>query len=122
MDTREHHGGINEDDKMDVSTVIGNINTSETSPITALQKRTSSETSPDESDSTKFDRRKCSSVDRFDPWHVYGYIAKRSTLCCELAQILTQVSCTGRVNVKVFSLRSLIFMCWSSGITVLLSL
>ena len=94
----------NEDDRTNISADAGNINATETpSPITAVQRRTSCATSPNESDPSKWDKQECFAANRFDPRHVYGNIAKRSALCSELAQILSQVAGTGRVNVKVFS-------------------
>nr|CDS26772.1 nitrogen permease regulator 3 protein [Hymenolepis microstoma] len=81
------------------------------SPLMNSHKRTSIDSNVEEDDSNlKLDKRKdAESSSHCDPWHVYGHIAKKSQLCGELVKILTQVTSSGRVNVKIFNKYSVFF-------------
>ncbi|KAM3181901.1 hypothetical protein ACTXT7_013454 [Hymenolepis weldensis] len=81
------------------------------SPLMSSHKRTSIDSNMEEDD-------RCGQLDKLenadssshcDPWRVYGHIAKRSQLCGELTKILTQVTSSGRVNVKIFNKYSVFF-------------
>lgn len=103
MDAREHSSsnGNSVDDNGDISTISGSVGgTDVVSPLITTRKRASSE-APEEADSVKFDKHEFTESDRCNPWRVYAHVAKRSPLCGELSQILSQVASSGRVNVKV---------------------
>ncbi|KAL5108832.1 GATOR complex protein NPRL3 [Taenia crassiceps] len=111
LDAREHSGsdGNGADDDGDTSAINGSVGGTEVvSPLITTRKRTSSE-APEEVDSVKFDKREFTESDRCDPWRVYAHVAKRSPLCSELSQILSQVASSGRVNVKIYNKYSVFF-------------
>ncbi|VDO04967.1 unnamed protein product [Rodentolepis nana] len=91
-------------------TVASGLSTSN-SPLMNSHKRTSIDSTMEEDDGNlKLDKLKdAETSSHCDPYRVYGHIAKKSQLCGELAQILTQVTSSGRVNVKIYNKYSVFF-------------
>ncbi|KAL5972249.1 GATOR complex protein NPRL3 [Taenia solium] len=111
VDAKEHSGsnGNSADDNGDGSAISGTVGGTEVvSPLITTRKRASSE-APEEADSVTFDKHTFTEGDRCDPWRVYAHVAKRSPLCSELSQILSQVASSGRVNVKIYNKYSVFF-------------
>ncbi|VDM15569.1 unnamed protein product [Hydatigera taeniaeformis] len=102
--------GSSIDDNGDVSTTSGSVGGTEVvSPLITTRKGVLSE-APDEDDSVKFEKHEFTGNGRCDPWCVYAHVAKRSSLCSELSQILSQVASSGRVNVKIYN-KYTVFFC-----------
>ncbi|CDI98703.1 nitrogen permease regulator 3 protein [Echinococcus multilocularis] len=111
VDAGEHSGsnGSSVDDNGNISVTNESVGGTEVvSPLITTHKMAPSE-APEEDDSAKFNKHEFTGGGRCDPWWVYAHVAKRSSLCSELSQILSQVSSSGRVNVKIYNKYSVFF-------------